>query len=107
LLSKLGVQVNPTTARRAVEAIVAFVFAFAIAYSWEDLVHSHRLGSWRLTAGDYLVPYIVPNLSSPREFSNLWLTIVLAFLIDLTCWFALLFGLLTITRRILDTCKTK
>ena len=97
---------NSTTAR-AVEAVGALTFAAVIAFSWEDQVHSHRLGSWRQTLGDHLVPYIVPNLPPPREFSNLWLTIVVAFLIDMICWFVILFGLLTLARRILSEFETK
>jgi ABC-type phosphate/phosphonate transport system permease subunit len=98
--------VKSTTAR-ALEAGGTFIFAAVIAFSWEDLVHSHRLGSWRLTLGDYLVRYIVPNLPPPRQFGNLWLTFVVAFLIDLICWFVILFGLLTLARRILGAPEEK
>ena len=95
--------VKPTTVR----AVGALIFAAAFAYISEALVRSHRVGSLRLTPGDYFVPYVVPNLPPPRELSNLWLTLVVAFLIDLICWFLISFALLTLAQRILGAFETK
>jgi hypothetical protein len=95
--------VKPTTAR----ATGALIFAAALAYISEALVRSHRVGSLRLTPGDYFVPYVVPNLPPPKELSNLWLTLIVAFLIDLVCWFLISFGLLTLARRIPGSSETK
>jgi len=83
--------------RSQIEVLAAILFSAAAALYAEYLAFWHL--SWTFkTPGDYLAFYFLPDTLSTNALSMLDLRILVCFVVDWTCCFAILFGLRVMVR---------